>query len=110
VRFDDVTSTSEIAGCSSNSQFLLGRDGALFEKETSNPEATRYVTLGFSRVRDEHGLNAPLHDLRHFAATSMLVSGQDVRTVSGRLGNVRRVRPEPRRGLLELFTDAAPFR
>lgn len=28
-----------------------------------------------------------LHDLRHFAATHMLTSGVDVRTVSGRLGH-----------------------
>ena len=45
------------------------------------------VTLAFGRIRDDLALPVRLHDLRHFAATSMLVSGQDVRTVSGRLGH-----------------------
>ena len=30
-----------------------------------------------------------LHDLRHFAATTMLVNGVDVRTTAGRLGHAQ---------------------
>lgn len=42
----------------------------------------------FRRVARRVGLRATrLHDLRHFAATEMLSSGIDVRTVAGRLGH-----------------------
>ena len=37
--------------------------------------------LGFTQLR--------LHDHRHFAATTMLVNGIDVRTAAGRLGHAR---------------------
>lgn len=46
------------------------------------------VTLAFRRLCI--GLELPgirFHDLRHFAATSLLSAGIDVRTVSGRLGH-----------------------
>ena len=46
------------------------------------------VTLAFGRLCKAHGIQGVrLHDLRHFAATHMLTSGVDVRTVSGRLGH-----------------------
>ena len=38
-------------------------------------------TCGLPRIR--------LHDLRHFAATTMLLNGIDVRTAAGRLGHAR---------------------
>lgn len=42
----------------------------------------------FRRVARRVGLRATrLHDLRHFAATEMISSGIDVRTVAGRLGH-----------------------
>ena len=34
-----------------------------------------------------HGIR--LHDLRHFAATRMLLNGIDMRTTAGRLGHAR---------------------
>jgi integrase len=68
---------------------VLREDTYVFSHDVANrtPWRPDYVTLAFSRIRDELGLNVRLHDLRHFAATNMLVSGQDVRTVSGRLGH-----------------------
>ena len=65
-------------------------DGYVFSHEidASQPWRPDYATLAFGRLAKE--LNLPglrLHDLRHFVATLMLTSGQDVRTVSGRLGH-----------------------
>ena len=46
------------------------------------------VTKAFIRLRKRAGLDTVrLHDLRHFAATRLLVAGVPVRTVSGRLGH-----------------------
>ncbi len=46
------------------------------------------VTLAFGRLCKSLGISGVrLHDLRHFAATRLLSSGIDVRTVSGRLGH-----------------------
>ena len=46
------------------------------------------VTLAFKRLCSELELEGiRFHDLRHFAATSLLSAGIDVRTVSGRLGH-----------------------
>jgi integrase len=46
------------------------------------------VTLAFVRLcRTVRISNVRLHDLRHFAATRMLVAGVPVKTVSGRLGH-----------------------
>ena len=65
-------------------------DGYVFSHEidASQPWRPDYATLAFGRLAKE--LNLPglrLHDLRHFVATLMLTGGQDVRTVSGRLGH-----------------------
>lgn len=47
-----------------------------------------HVTKTFQRFRDELDFGTVrLHDLRHFAATTLLTSGVPVRTVSGRLGH-----------------------
>lgn len=46
------------------------------------------ATQAFGRLCAANGIGGVrLHDLRHFAATHMLTSGVDVRTVSGRLGH-----------------------
>jgi integrase len=67
----------------------LTGDAYVFSHDIASrtPWRPDYATLAFTRVRDELGISVRLHDLRHFAATSMLVSGHDVRTVSGRLGH-----------------------
>lgn len=52
------------------------------------PGAPGCVTLAFCRLRDDLEMSGVrLHDLRHFAATILLSSGKDVKTVSGRLGH-----------------------
>lgn len=52
------------------------------------PWAPDHVTKSFQRLRASVKLdNVRLHDLRHFAATSLLAAGVPVRTVSGRLGH-----------------------
>jgi integrase len=68
----------------------LGIDAYVFSREVdgSAPWRPGYVTLAFTRLRDELGLTGVrLHDLRHFNATNMLANGTDIRTVSGRLGH-----------------------
>jgi integrase len=63
--------------------FVFSRD-----PEGLDPWRPGYVTLAFSRLRDELGLKGVrLHDLRHFNATNLLANGTDIRTVSGRLGH-----------------------
>jgi integrase len=54
------------------------------------PWRPNYVTLAFVRLTRREGLEGlRLHDLRHFAATTMLVGGVDVRTAAGRLGHAQ---------------------
>ena len=49
-----------------------------------------YATLAFARLAAHLGIaRIRLHDLRHFAATTMLLNGIDVRTAAGRLGHAR---------------------
>ncbi|HEY5273757.1 MAG TPA: tyrosine-type recombinase/integrase [Acidimicrobiales bacterium] len=58
------------------------------DPEGDRPWTPNSVTKAFIRVRTRAGQNSVrLHDLRHFAATRMLVAGVPVRTVSGRLGH-----------------------
>jgi len=46
------------------------------------------ATLAFDRLAKREGMgHLRLHDLRHFAATTMLVRGVGVRTAAGRLGH-----------------------
>ena len=68
----------------------LAPDAFVFSHEPDGRQPWRpnYATLAFGRLVKEQGLSGlRLHDLRHFAATAMLVSGIDVRTASGRLGH-----------------------
>lgn len=54
------------------------------------PWYPNYASLAFARLADREGIgHVRLHDLRHFAATTMLVNGVDVRTTAGRLGHAQ---------------------
>jgi integrase len=56
-------------------------------RELTRPEA---MTMRWVRLRKRAGLgHSRLHDLRHFAATSMLGAGVPVHVVAGRLGHAR---------------------
>ena len=58
------------------------------EIDASKPWMPNYITLAFGRLAKQLNLGGlRLHDLRHFVATRMLAGGQDVKTVSGRLGH-----------------------
>ena len=64
----------------------------MFSHDTdgSRPWRPDYVTLAYRRLAQQLGFpHLRLHDLRHFAATTMLVNGIDVRTTAGRLGHTR---------------------
>ncbi len=62
-----------------------GSDGFVFFHDGgTSPWRPDYATRAFARLTAEldlHGLR--LHDMRHFAATTMLLSGIDVRTAAG---------------------------
>lgn len=45
------------------------------------------LTHGFARVAEKLGVDFHFHQLRHWAATTALAAGHDVRTVAGRLGH-----------------------
>jgi len=45
------------------------------------------LTAGYKRIATKLGLNSHFHELRHFAATTAIAAGSDVRTVAGRLGH-----------------------
>jgi integrase len=66
------------------SGFVFSHDGGV------TPWRPNYVTLAFGRLTRQLGFpDLRLHDLRHFAATTMLLNGVDVRTAAGRLGHAR---------------------
>lgn len=69
----------------------LGSDAYVFSPESdgSEPWDPYHWTSAWRRLRDKLKLppHIRLHDLRHFAATQLLASGVDVRTVAGRLGH-----------------------
>jgi integrase len=70
----------------------LSRDSFVFSHHPGGlqPWRPNYVTLAFVRLTRREGLEGlRLHDLRHFAATTMLVGGVDVRTAAGRLGHAQ---------------------
>ena len=69
---------------------VLDPKGYLFSDHERGVEPWRpdRVTLAFTRLCTELEIEGiRFHDLRHFAATSLLSAGIDVRTVSGRLGH-----------------------
>jgi integrase len=68
----------------------LGDGAFVFSDEAAGREPWKpdRVTLAFARFCRQEGVTGVrFHDLRHFAATRLLASGVDVRTVSGRLGH-----------------------
>lgn len=68
----------------------LSADAFMFSDapDGSAPWRPSRVTLAFGRLCERLGIEGiRLHDLRHFAATRMLVAGVPVKTVSGRLGH-----------------------
>ncbi len=62
--------------------YLLSRssDGAM-------PCLPDGLTHGYSRLAAKIGVGGHFHELRHYAATTSIASGADVRTVAGRLGH-----------------------
>jgi integrase len=68
----------------------LRRDAYLFSSDPEGryPQRPQLMTKRFMRLRNRLGLHGVrLHDLRHWAATSMLAAGVPVQTAAGRLGN-----------------------
>lgn len=60
------------------------------DPDGTTPWRPDYATLAFARLAAQLGIpKIRLHDLRHFAATTMLLDGIDVRTAAGRLGHAR---------------------
>ncbi len=60
------------------------------DPDGTTPWRPDYATLAFARLAAQLGIpKIRLHDLRHFAATTMLLNGIDVRTAAGRLGHAR---------------------
>jgi integrase len=49
--------------------------------------SSKHLGAAFTAFAREHGLDCTYHSLRHTAASLMLASGTDVRTVAGRLGH-----------------------
>lgn len=69
---------------------VLGQASYVFSRvvDSSEPSAPDGWTQAFVRLRDRLGLrHVKLHHLRHYAATTALAGGVDVRTVAGRLGH-----------------------
>jgi integrase len=52
-----------------------------------DPLKPAYMSPTFRAFARSHGLECTYHSLRHTAASLMLASGTDVRTVAGRLGH-----------------------
>lgn len=61
----------------------------VFTHDGQHTWRTDYVTLAFSRIRDDLGIDTHLHAFRHFAATEWITAGTDIRTVSYLLGHAR---------------------
>ncbi len=55
--------------------------------EGAAPCLPHTLTGGYRRLTTKLGLTGHFHQLRHFAATTAIASGPDVRTVAGRLGH-----------------------
>lgn len=83
-----LDSLSELAA--SRSGFGANRFVFSHESSGTTPWRPDYATLAFARLAAQLGIaKIRLHDLRHFAATTMLLNGIDVRTAAGRPGHAR---------------------
>ena len=74
------------------SQRTVESDRYIFSHDPNGltPWRPDYTTLAFARLAARLDIaKIRLHDLRHFAATTMLLNGIDVRTAAGRLGHAR---------------------
>jgi integrase len=83
-RHADLTERASLCG------IALAGDAFVFSDvpDGTTPWRPSRVTLAFGRLCERLGIEGiRLHDLRHFAATRMLVGGVPVKTVSGRLGH-----------------------
>lgn len=66
----------------------LYRDGGyVFADSLGRPLMPSYVSDQFRKITKRAGVRARLHDSRHTAATAMILSGADVRTVGAVLGH-----------------------
>lgn len=80
-----VDETAEFAGTS------RARDGYVFSRSVdgSEPCIPDGISQAWRRACERVGVEARLHDLRHFTATELLAAGVDIRTVSARLGHAK---------------------
>jgi integrase len=69
--------------------------GHVFQRPLGGSLSPYMATDGFRYIRDRLKLKATLHDLRHTAATWMLSSGIDIRSVAQVLGTPKRRRRSP---------------
>lgn len=53
----------------------------------STPPRPDSVSQRYTRMCERLGLDAHLHQLRHYSATELIAAGVDIRTVAGRLGH-----------------------
>jgi integrase len=60
--------------------FSPAPDGSTWPKPDS-------VTQRYGRMCERLGLDAHIHQLRHYSATELIAAGVDIRTVAGRLGH-----------------------
>jgi integrase len=62
--------------------------GWVFTRDDGEPLSPSYLTHKFNDLVEEAGLSpVRLHDLRHGAATLMLLAGQELKTIADQLGH-----------------------
>lgn len=82
-RRHDQVGFAQLAGvAAAPDPFILSRSS-----DGSAPCLPNGVTAAYRRIAVRLGLPTHFHELRHFAATTAIGSGADVRTVAGRLGH-----------------------
>jgi integrase len=85
VTLDGLSELGAAQGGLEAARFIFSHD-----PDGTTPWRPDYATLAFARLAAQLGIpKIRLHDLRHFAATTMLLNGIDVRTAAGRLGHAR---------------------
>jgi integrase len=69
-------------------RLYVNDDGAIFADELGRRMTPMAATCAFDRIARKAGISTTrLHDLRHTAATTLLLAGVDVRTAAGVLGH-----------------------